>query len=191
MKTVLGPKFFERPTLTVAKELIGTCIVRRDNGAHTRYIISETEAYLGEKDLASHARFGRTERNKVMFGKPGYFYIYFVYGMHWLLNIVTEKEHVAGAVLIRGLIREDGTYITGPGRVTKALGVDRQLNMKKVAPAHNLWLERCNNIPLHGHIERTARIGVAYAGAWVAKKYRFVLVEKRRGRNPSSKTTKA
>src|SRR3989344_1160476 len=103
MARMLGPAFFDRPTLTVAKDLLGKFLVRKVGGKTIVLMITETEAYDGFKDLASQAHRGQTARNTPMFGKPGTIYVYFTYGMHWMLNLVCGKKEYPAAVLIRGL----------------------------------------------------------------------------------------
>lgn len=135
----LGCAFFERDTPTVARELLGSVLVSRAGGAAVAGRIVETEAYLGANDPGSHAATrGITPRNAVMFGPPGHAYVYFTYGNHHMLNLVTEQEGVAGAVLIRGLEpllgvemmrrrrlgRADRDLCNGPGKVASALGLD-------------------------------------------------------------------
>lgn len=186
MKRILAPDFFNRPTLSVAHDLIGKYIVREYKGITEAYKIIEVEAYLGEKDLASHARAGRTSRTEIMYGLPGYFYVYFIYGIHWMLNIVTEEKNQPTAILIRGIMKNDH-IISGPGRVTKALHIDKKINEKPALPESGLWFEtrfekkereRENNMS-PSHILRTPRIGVGYAGPiWALKKYRFILKSK-------------
>src|SRR4030043_497274 len=95
----LSRAFFARNTVTVARNLLGMRLVRIDNEQQITGLITETEAYCGEEDLACHARFGRTPRNEVMYGPPGHAYVYFTYGIHWLLNIVTEEVGTPGAAL--------------------------------------------------------------------------------------------
>src|SRR5262245_57501705 len=119
MRTVLGSDFFDRPTLTVARDLIGKFLVRRVGGKEIACMIVETEAYDGFKDKASHASRGQTPRNTPMFGPPGMIYVYFTYGIHWMLNLVCGKERYPAAVLIRGV---EG--VSGPARLTKALSID-------------------------------------------------------------------
>lgn len=167
----LPQSFFERKTLTVAKDLIGKYLVREVGGNIIREMITETEAYVGEKDLACHTSRGKTERNKVMFESAGTIYVYFTYGMHWMLNIVTENR-CGTAILIRGT-----ENISGPARLTKALKIDRSLNGMKLGKKSGLWIEsdlKTENSKLK--IMRTPRIGVAYAGpVWSKKLYRFLL----------------
>lgn len=105
----LPRSFYNRPTLTVARELLGARLIRREpDGGLTRGLITETEAYIGPEDLACHARHGKTKRNQIMWGPPGQTYIYFSYGMHWLLNAVAEAEGFPAAVLIRAVVPESG-----------------------------------------------------------------------------------
>lgn len=133
-------------------------------------MIIETEAYDGFEDKASHASRGETPRNKVMFGEAGVWYVYFVYGMHHMLNIVTGAKGYPSAVLIRGV---EG--ISGPARLTKALGIDRAMNEQKAERKSGLWIEDRGVIVPKNRIERTPRIGVAYAGEeWAEKPWRFV-----------------
>lgn len=167
MKKVLRKNFFEQPTLLVAENLLGKFLVR-DNRA---FMITETEAYDGFEDKASHASRGETPRNKVMLREAGVWYVYFVYGMHNMLNIVTGAEGYPAAVLIRGV-----EEISGPARLTKALGVDRTMNEQTAEPESGLWIEDRGIIVPKNRIEKTSRIGVAYAGEeWASKPWRFVL----------------
>jgi DNA-3-methyladenine glycosylase len=167
---ILEQSFFARPSLTVARELIGKFLVRRFEGEILSAMITETEAYIGPHDKACHASRGRTDRTAVMFGPPGFWYVYFIYGMHWMLNVVTDKDEYAAAVLFRAA----GDW-TGPGRLTRAMTIDRKLNEKPANETSGLWIEdRGINVPRR-KIKRTPRIGVAYAGDWAHKPYRFVL----------------
>jgi DNA-3-methyladenine glycosylase len=166
--------FFNRRTIDVARDLIGYYLVRKRGRKTERHMITETEAYDGFSDKASHASRGKTKRNVIMFGSAGYIYVYFVYGNHWMLNIVTGPKDYPAAVLIRGI--EDAN---GPGRLTKKLGITGSSNGKKVGRASGLWIEkRWHHIPAK-MIQRMPRIGVNYAGpVWAKKKWRFVLIEK-------------
>jgi DNA-3-methyladenine glycosylase len=171
MDCVLPPAFFQRPAAKVARDLLGKHLIRMSGAMQTTSVISETEAYEGTHDLASHSSRGRTPRTEVMFGPAGRFYVYRVYGLHWMLNIVTGEVGDAAAVLIRGI---EGN--SGPGRVAAALGIDGSFNGCEAAPATGLWFEEPERPPRKSRISRTARIGVDYAGAiWAAKKLRFVL----------------
>src|SRR4051812_34449397 len=119
----IDKSFYNRPTLKVAQDLLGCFLVRKINGKKLKVMITETEAYIGESDLASHARFGRTKRSEVMYGEPGNWYVYLIYGMHWLLNVITEEKDKPAAVLIRCAITEEGLNLNGPGKITKYLQI--------------------------------------------------------------------
>lgn len=170
MSKVLSKHFFHRSVLSTAQELLGKFLVRRFRGREIALAIAEVEAYDGPRDLASHASHGRTERNKVMFGSAGFWYVYFTYGMHWMLNIVTGPKDYPAAILLRG-----AGDIVGPGRLTKFLRIDRRLNGKRANRASGLWIEDRGVKIDKRNIRRTPRVGVAYAGAWAKKKYRFSL----------------
>lgn len=133
-------------------------------------MIVETEGYDGERDLACHARSGKTLRNAPMWEAPGRAYVYFTYGMHWMLNLVCGKAGYPAAVLIRGV---EG--ISGPARLTKALKIDKSLNAKKLSRETGLWVEDRGVHILKNNITRTPRIGVEYAGPYAQKPWRFVL----------------
>jgi DNA-3-methyladenine glycosylase len=170
MGRILSQDFFARKTETVAQELLGKVLVRKLQGREERHIITETEAYIGPHDLASHASKGRTLRTEVMYGTPGSMYIYFIYGMYYMLNVVTEKEGYPAAVLIRGV---EG--ITGPGRVARGLQITKELNGLPLSEETGLWIEEGVEVKKSG-ILRTPRIGIDYAGdVWKNKKLRFVL----------------
>lgn len=177
----LGRDFFERPTTTVAHELLGKMIVRHIAGQAPRIArIVEVEAYLGERDAASHARRGPTPRAAIMFGPPGFVYVYLIYGMHHCMNFVTETDGVAGAVLIRAaapiLGFPDGAGrhnrpLTGPGKLCAALAITRAQNGHDLTSARELFVADDGSPPPRPG--RSARIGVEYAGAWAARKLRF------------------
>lgn len=170
-RLALPPEFFQRPTLQVAPELLGLWLTRRAprGGAELAFQFTEVEAYLGPEDLASHARFGSRARNGVMFGPGGHWYVYLIYGIHQMLNIVTGPPGEAGAALIRGL-----AGLPGPGRLTKRLGIGAELNGLPCAPASGLWIERRGPPPPPEEIGVSPRIGVDYAGPdWGARPYRF------------------
>lgn len=169
---VLRSMFFGRPADVVARELLGKVLVRRINGMRMALTITETEAYLGPHDLACHAARGRTPRTEVMFGPPGTLYVYFVYGLHWMLNIVTCPKAYPAAVLIRA-----AGDISGPARLTRALAIDGALNGRRADPRSGLWVEEGDR---SGKVLVTPRIGVDYAGPrWSARKLRFVLARSR------------
>lgn len=157
----------------VSKELLGKYLVRKIGRKILVGKITETEAYDGFKDKASHASRGKTERNKVMFDEGGRWYVYFTYGMHWMLNIVTGPQKYPAAVLIRGIDKA-----AGPGRLTKYLKIDKRLNGSLADRKSGLWIEDrgCKIKP--SKIIKTPRIGVDYAGpAWAAKPWRFYIKE--------------
>jgi DNA-3-methyladenine glycosylase len=177
--------FFNRSALLVAKEVLGCYLVTETDDGIERYMITETEAYVGPHDLASHSSKGRTKRTEVMYGIGGTIYIYLIYGMHNMLNIVTGEKNYPAAVLIRGVerITKDGNEeIIGPGNVAKALHISRMINGMVLSTEANLWVE----IPQPASAEatarrrrkviRTPRIGIDYAGPiWANKNYRFIL----------------
>lgn len=194
MHKILSAKFFNRPTLKVAKELLGKFLVRRTGNKKIFGMITEVEAYVGPKDKASHAsRFwrgspraarGQTERNRIMFGKAGHWYIYFTYGMHWMLNIVTEKEDYPAAILIRSVrvtkpslpIDNYGLVeIKGPGRLTKFFKIDKSFNGKPANHKTGLWIEDRSTKINPRLVKRGKRIGVDYAGRWKDKPWRFYI----------------
>jgi DNA-3-methyladenine glycosylase len=131
-------------------------------------MITEIEAYDGPNDKASHACRGKTERNKVMFGEAGNWYVYFTYGMHWMLNIVTGPKDYPAAILIRGT-----KEISGPARITKFLKIDKKFNGKSASKKSNLWIEDRGIKIKSSQITAAKRIGVDYAGNWANKHYRF------------------
>jgi DNA-3-methyladenine glycosylase len=172
---LLAPSFFNRPADQVARDLLGKALVRRIGRTRQTLTVTETEAYLGPHDLACHAARGRTARTEIMFGGPGTLYVYFVYGLHWMLNIITGPVGYPAAVLIRS-----AGELTGPGKLTKALAITQDLNGKRADCATGLWLEDRGGSS--GRIMATPRIGVAYAGPrWARRKLRFVLLRRSEG----------
>ena len=136
----------------VAREMLGARLIHVLDGARLAGIITETEAYIGEEDLGCHAKAGITKRNAVMYGPAGYAYVYFTYGMHWMLNVVTERKGFPAAVLIRAMAAVDGREIistrceggdtAGPAKLTRALGIDGALNGVNLCNrAAGLWIE--------------------------------------------------
>ncbi|MDB5254569.1 MAG: putative 3-methyladenine glycosylase [Parcubacteria group bacterium] len=165
----LPHSFFEQKTLKVARELIGKTLVRKIGNKTVKEIITEVEAYIGPHDLASHSSKGRTKRTEVMHAQAGTIYVYFIYGMYWMLNIVTEEKDFPAAVLIRATEK-----VKGPGRVAREFGIDKSLNGKMLNEETGLWIEDAPSVP-HTQVIKTPRIGVDYAGAWKDKPYRFIL----------------
>jgi len=192
MKSIRA-SLFNRPTVRVAEDLIGCYLVRRQRSRNgkwkiERFIITETEAYDGFRDKASHASRGKTKRNEIMFRSAGHIYVYFTYGMHWMLNIVCGKENYPAAVLIRGVrsisdkSKGDGAILNGPAKLTKHLKITGTLNGMKLGRASGLWIEMPAKKIIAGQsitprmIKKMPRIGVDYAGPiWSKKKWRFVL----------------
>ncbi|MEO8637462.1 MAG: DNA-3-methyladenine glycosylase [Candidatus Taylorbacteria bacterium] len=174
MKKVLPQSFFTRLVAKVAPELLGKYLVRRIEGKEVAYKITETEMYDGEGDLACHASRGKTSRTEVMYEKGGVFYVYFTYGMHYMLNVVTGDKGYPSAVLIRGVEGKNG-----PGRITKFLQIDKSLNGKSAARKSGLWFEDRGVKVVKKNIKKTPRIGVDYAGpVWSKKLWRFALVDR-------------
>ena len=169
--TVEAKVLQQKKTIALARWLLGKHLVRRlPDGREDARLIVETEAYNGEEDQACHARAGRTGRTDVMYGPGGVWYVYLCYGIHEMLNLVVGPENYPAAILIRGV---EGAV--GPGRVTKALAIDRKLNRAAATdPASGLWLEdRGVRVPAK-LVASTPRIGVEYAGPlWAAKPWRF------------------
>jgi DNA-3-methyladenine glycosylase len=165
----LSQDFFSRDVLFVAPDLIGkTLVVRDENGNPGRFIITETEAYRGFEDKACHASKGRTARNDIMFQRGGRIYVYLIYGMYWMLNFVTGDENEPQAALIRGI---EG--YNGPGKLTKALGIDRSFYGVDLTSSDRIWIEDHGFIPL---IKTGPRIGIDYAGEpWKSKPWRYFL----------------
>ncbi len=173
----LSRDFFNRPTLRVARELLGCYLVRKVGGRKIRARITETEAYVGPQDKANHAAYGRTPRTEVMFGKPGHYYIYLIYGMYYCLNIVTEKDGYPAAVLIRGveLVKPLPKVKTdGPGKLCRALKIDKRFNKEDAIVNNQLWLAK-GKLSDKEKIARGKRINVSYAGGWQHKPWRFYI----------------
>ncbi len=175
-RTILPPAFFARHALTVARQLLGKyLVIRPRRGAERALLIHETEAYIGAHDLACHGRFGRTPRTAILFGPPAHWYVYFTYGMYWMLNVVTDRDGRPSGVLIRGA----GPH-HGPGVLTRELEIDGRFNGLPVGAARaEMWVEDWGTIIRRGQIHRTPRIGIDYAGHWKDKPYRFVLRQPR------------
>ena len=152
----LPAEFYLRPTLSVARDLLGARLVRILDGVRLAGLIVETEAYIGETDLGCHARAGRTPRTRVMYGPAGRAYVYFTYGMHWMFNAVTEREGFPAAVLIRAVEPQAGLELiasrrakarqadwsNGPAKLAAAFGIDQtQNNIDLTNPEAGLWIE--------------------------------------------------
>lgn len=173
--TVLSREYFDRPTLQVARSLLGKYLVRTTETGLVAGRIVEVEAYVGPEDRASHASRGRTGRTEVMFGKAGIAYVYLIYGMYHCLNVVTERADYPAAVLIRAVER-DGPLpllIDGPGKLCRAFQIDRSLNGWDLTTGKVLWFEDRSERVKPAEIVAAPRIGVDYAGEWAAKPWRF------------------
>jgi len=171
MATIIASENFqEKTTVALAKRLLGKVLVSAgSDGVERRGRICEVEAYHGETDLACHASKGRTGRTEVMYAAGGVWYVYLCYGIHEMLNLVTGPAGQPSAILIRGV---EG--IVGPGRVTRAFGIDRRFNARTAAAETGLWIEDDGFKVPRSAIIATPRIGVDYAGPeWAAKPWRF------------------
>ena len=195
---ILKKEFYNRNTLKVAQDLLGCFLVRKINGQTVRAMIVETEAYNGPRDKASHASRGMTERNAPMFQEAGIIYVYLIYGMHSMLNIVTEDHGYPAAVLIRAVdFDSHNTYRIahsknkeakppigglasgagkGPAKLTKTLGVDRSFNRLPIyTKKHGLWIDgRVHGMAL-SKIVKAKRVGIDYAEEYRDKLWRFYL----------------
>ena len=172
MRPTVDPKVLQqKKTVALARWLLGKHLVRRfPDGREEARLICETEAYTGEHDQACHARAGRTARTDVMYGAGGVWYVYLCYGIHEMLNLVVGPQDWPAAILVRGV---EGAI--GPGRVTKALAIDRKLNRASATDERSgLWLEDRGVLVPASLIEKTPRVGVDYAGPiWAEKHWRF------------------
>ena len=171
----LPRSFYDRDTITVAKELLGKYLVRVSRGVERIGRIVEVEAYLGSHDLAAHSARGLTERTKVMFGPPGHAYVYFIYGMHHCMNVVTEREGQASAVLLRALepVKNVTGRTCGPGLLCRALQIDRRLNAHDLLSDNFFIAAPPKAGPLV--IVKRPRVGVDYARHWARRHLRFYI----------------
>jgi DNA-3-methyladenine glycosylase len=168
-RVILPEELQSTETVRLARWLVGKTLVRNQAGVVMRQIVTETEAYDGECDLACHASKGRTKRTEVMYQSGGIWYVYLCYGVHEMLNLVTGSAEYPAAVLIRGLAE-----ISGPGRLTRRLAINRELNGLTVAPKTGLHLEDSGLALPRGAVKSGPRIGVDYAGpVWAKKPWRF------------------
>ena len=171
---ILDRSYFSCSTVEVARSLIGKYLGRNNGAGLMAGKIIEVEAYVGPEDKACHASKGRTARTEVLFGPPGIAYVYLCYGMHEMLNVVTEQDGYPAAVLLRA-VECDGSLIDGPGRLTRAFGIDRRLNRWDLTVGDTLWFEdRGDSLPQDA-LKTYPRIGVDYAGEWATKPWRFRL----------------
>jgi DNA-3-methyladenine glycosylase len=169
----LPRSFYDRDTILVARELLGKCLVHVSCGVERVGKIVEVEAYLGSHDLAAHSSKGLTERTKVMFGPPGRAYVYLIYGMHYCMNVVTERAGHGSAVLLRAIepVKNIGSSTRGPGLLCKAMRIGKRLN------AHDLLSEdffiAASPEPESFAVVKRPRIGVDYARHWAKRRLRF------------------
>ncbi len=167
----LNKEFFENDALEVAPKILGKFLVVVNGKVQRKYKIIEIEVYRGEEDKACHANKGKTKRNEIMYSSGGYLYVYLIYGMYWMLNIVTGKSGQAQAILIRGL---EG--LNGPGKITKNLGIDKNYYGENLAVSDRIWIEDNNESTEYFTAKR---IGIDYAGRyWRDKPWRYILCSK-------------
>lgn len=182
----LPRSFYRRPAAEVAADLLGCLLVHRTpDGVVLAGRIVETEAYAGESDRACHAHAGKTARNAVMYGEPGHAYVYFIYGMYDMLNVVCQPAGCPEAVLLRGVepllglevmrrrrrVRRDTDLANGPGKICRAFGVTRRHNGVDLLESP-LWIAR-GALRRDEHVDRSPRIGVDYAGPDALRPLRF------------------
>ena len=184
--SILSRGFYNRPTLQVARDLIGARLVRILNGIKLVGLITETEGYIGETDLGCHTKAGRTPRTQVMYGEPGHAYVYFTYGNHWMLNAVTEQEGFPAAVLIRAiqpiegaevmLERRQGRDTFGPGKLCQAMGIGKGENTVDLTESGSgLWIEAGVQIP-DSLVTKSPRVGLNNVPEpWKSKPWRFLV----------------
>ncbi len=188
MTTPLPRTFFQKDTCSAARSLLGKRLVRILDGSRISGLIVEAEAYNGEEDLACHARVGKTRRNAVMYGSPGHAYVYFTYGMHWMLNAVTREEGFPAAVLLRAIHplegldliasnrpgRPSAEWCNGPAKLTQAMAINGELNGCDLCNPHSpLFLESGLTIP-ENSILTSPRIGLGNTPEpWLSKPWRY------------------
>ena len=183
---IISRDFYNRPTLKVARDLIGARLVRISEEKKLVGLITETEAYISQNDLACHAKAGITPRTQVMFGEPGHAYVYFTYGHHWMLNVVTEREGFPAAVLIRAiqpiegvdmmLERRNGRDTFGPGKLCQAMGISKSENGVDLAETRGgLWIEAGVKVP-NSLVTKGPRVGLNNTPVpWLSKPWRFLV----------------
>jgi DNA-3-methyladenine glycosylase len=170
----LPRSFYDRDTVEVAHDLLGKHLVRAAGGIERIGRIVEVEAYLGPHDLAAHSARGLTPRTRVMFGPPGYAYVYLVYGMHWCMNVVTQAEGQASAVLLRALepVKNLEGRTQGPALLSRAMGIDKRLDGHDLT-SDDFHIAEGGGEPVR--IVKRPRIGVDYAGHWARRLLRFYI----------------
>ena len=168
MRVRLPGSFYKRDVLELAPDLLGKKIVRSIDNEIIEHYITEVEAYRGIEDLACHACKGRTNRTEIMYAEGGHIYIYFIYGMYWMFNIVAGPKEIPQAVLIRST-----NIISGPGRLSRELGLDKSFNGESLITSKRIWLEKGIDV---GKIVTSPRIGVDYSGEfWKNIEWRFTI----------------
>lgn len=189
--SIITREFYNRPALEVARGLLGCRLVRVQSGQRLSGLIMETEAYQGEEDLGCHASAGKTPRNAVMYGPPGHAYVYFTYGMHWMLNVVTSSAGTPAAVLVRALhpvesqshMAENRPYkamksgwLDGPAKLTQALAINGDFNSVDLCGQEGgLWIEQGDVIP-NKFVNRGSRVGLnSVPEPWRSIPWRFVI----------------
>jgi len=171
----LPRSFYDRDTILVARELLGKWLVHSSPGRERVGRIVEVEAYLGEHDLAAHSSKGLTERTRIMFGPPGHAYVYMIYGMYFCMNVVTEREGHASAVLLRAIepIRNVKGRTQGPGLLCRAMEIDKRLNGHDLL-SDDFFIAAPPELGIVT-IAKSPRIGVAYARHWARRHLRFYI----------------
>jgi DNA-3-methyladenine glycosylase len=171
----LPRSFYDRDTIVVARELLGTFLVHVWRGVERVGRIVEVEAYLGAHDLAAHSSKGFTERTKVMFGPPGHAYVYFIYGMYHCMNVVTERPGHASAVLLRAIepVKNVEGRTCGPGLLCRAMHIDRRLNSHDLLSDQFYIATTCQTSKFT--IVKAPRVGVDYARHWAKRHLRFYI----------------
>ncbi len=167
--------FYDRETMVVAQELLGKLLIHRSHSVRRIGKIVEVEAYLGPHDLAAHSAKGRTKRTEIMFGPPGHAYIYLIYGMYHCMNVVTEREGHASAVLLRAIepVKNIEGRTCGPGLLCRAMKIDRKLNAHDLLSG-NFYIATPAESELFSTVKRP-RIGVDYAKHWAKRRLRFYI----------------
>ncbi|VVC74954.1 Putative 3-methyladenine DNA glycosylase [Aquicella siphonis] len=171
----LERQFYDRDTILVARELLGKYLIHHTHGKTLIGKIVEVEAYLGPHDLAAHSAKGRTKRTEVMFGPPGHAYVYLIYGMYFCMNVVTEKEGHASAVLLRALepVQNIEGKTSGPGLLCNAMGIDKHLHGHDLLSS-DFYIAAPDHTPPHVIVKKP-RVGVAYAKHWAKRLLRFYI----------------
>jgi DNA-3-methyladenine glycosylase len=167
--------FYDRDTIVVARELLGKYLVHTAGNVERIGRIVEVEAYLGPRDRAAHSARGVTDRTRVMFGPPGHAYVYFIYGLHYCMNVVSEREGNGAAVLLRALqpVKNIGGQTCGPGLLCRAMAIDQRLNAHDLL-SDNFYIAAAPRAEPIVIVKRP-RVGVHYAGSWAKRNLRFYI----------------